>query len=154
MNPAPWVRLIGRANEDKSFIDKKPVTALLDTGSQVTHVSHDSVKKIRSDIQPISQIVNIEGTGDDIIDYLGYIEARFSQPTRKKLFEVDACLLVLPTTEHHSVVDSFYAVDEPTLSDAVFNYCDHIVVNFCKLELKAYVILKLVYCTNLAKVVQ
>ena len=34
----PWTKLIGRANEDQIMING-PVTALLDTGSQVTHVS-------------------------------------------------------------------------------------------------------------------
>ena len=36
-----WAKLVGRANEDKIFINGHPVTALLDTGSQVTHVSQD-----------------------------------------------------------------------------------------------------------------
>ena len=35
----PWTKLIGRANEDQIMINGHPVTALLDTGSQVTHVS-------------------------------------------------------------------------------------------------------------------
>ena len=36
-----WEKLVGRANEERIFINGQPVTALLDTGSQVTHVSHD-----------------------------------------------------------------------------------------------------------------
>ena len=35
----PWARLIGRANEEQIVINGHPVTALLDTGSQVTHIS-------------------------------------------------------------------------------------------------------------------
>ena len=35
----PWPKLIGRANEDQIMINGHPVTALLGTGSQVTHVS-------------------------------------------------------------------------------------------------------------------
>ena len=34
-----WTKLVGRANEEQIFINGHPVTALLDTGSQVTHVS-------------------------------------------------------------------------------------------------------------------
>ena len=34
-----WAKLVGRANEDQIVINGHPVTALLDTGSQVTHVS-------------------------------------------------------------------------------------------------------------------
>ena len=32
----PWAKLIGRANEEQIMINGHPVTALLDTGSQVT----------------------------------------------------------------------------------------------------------------------
>ena len=35
----PWARLIGRANEEQIMINGHPVTALLDTGSQVTHIN-------------------------------------------------------------------------------------------------------------------
>ena len=35
----PWTRLIDRASEEQIVINGHPVTALLDTGSQVTHVS-------------------------------------------------------------------------------------------------------------------
>ena len=40
----PWTRLIGRANEEQLAINGHPVTALLDTGSQVTHVSEPFAK--------------------------------------------------------------------------------------------------------------
>ena len=36
-----WEKLVCRANEERIFINWQPVTALLDIGSQVTHVSHD-----------------------------------------------------------------------------------------------------------------
>ena len=35
----PWTSLVGRANEEQIVINGHPVTALLDTGSQITHVS-------------------------------------------------------------------------------------------------------------------
>ena len=41
LNPDPWTRLIGRANEEKIMVNGKSVTALLDTGRQVTHISQD-----------------------------------------------------------------------------------------------------------------
>ena len=58
-----WVKLVGRANEERIFINGHPVTALLDTGSQVTHVSHDFCLAKGIKIHPITQLVNIEGTG-------------------------------------------------------------------------------------------
>ena len=41
LNPDLWTRLIGRANEEKITVNGNTVTALLDTGSQVTHVRLD-----------------------------------------------------------------------------------------------------------------
>ena len=58
-----WVELVGRANEQRVFINGHPVTALLDTGSQVTHVSHEFCLAYEIQINPITQLVNIEGTG-------------------------------------------------------------------------------------------
>ena len=59
----PWARLVGRANEDQIFIHGHPVPALLDTGSQVAHVSQDFRLSKGIQIHPVSQLVDIEGTG-------------------------------------------------------------------------------------------
>ena len=56
-------KFVGRANEDQIFINGYPVTALLDTGSQVTHVSQDFCLSKGFQINPISQLVDIEGMG-------------------------------------------------------------------------------------------
>ena len=58
-----WAKLVGRANEERIFINGHPVSALLDTGSQVTHVSHDFCLANGIQINSITQLVNIEGTG-------------------------------------------------------------------------------------------
>ena len=58
-----WAKLVGRANEDQIFINGHPVTTLLDTGSQVTHVSQDFCLTKGIQIHPINQLVNIEGMG-------------------------------------------------------------------------------------------
>ena len=63
LNPDPWTRLIGRANEEKIMVNGKSVTALLDTGSQVTHISHDYCQAMGIPIHHITQLVQIEGTG-------------------------------------------------------------------------------------------
>ena len=62
-NQDPWARLIGRANEEQIFINGKSVTALLDTGSQVTHINHDYCQAMGIPINPISQLFHIEGMG-------------------------------------------------------------------------------------------
>ena len=63
LNPDPWARLIGRANEEKITVNGNTVTALLDTGSQVTHVSLDYCQAMGIPIKPIDQLVNFEGGG-------------------------------------------------------------------------------------------
>ena len=63
LNPDPLARLIGRANEEKITVNGNTVTALLDTGSQVTHISLDYCQAMGIPINPIDQLVNIEGAG-------------------------------------------------------------------------------------------
>ena len=50
-----WAKLVGRANEEQIVINGHPVTALLDTGSQVTHVIQDVCLAKGIQIHPISQ---------------------------------------------------------------------------------------------------
>ena len=92
LNADSWVRLFGRVNEDKPFTDEKHVTALLDIRNQVIYISHDYCKEHGIQIHPISQIVNIEETGD-IIDSLGYISAKLSLPIGNKMFKTSSLLL-------------------------------------------------------------
>ena len=95
-----WEKLVGRANGERIFINGQPVTALLDTGSQVTHVSHDFCLANGIEIHPHAKLVNIEGTEGDSIEYLGYAEASLSPPMGSQTFNIEALLLVLPTTDY------------------------------------------------------
>ena len=61
LNPDPRARLIGRANEEKITVNGNTVTALLDTGSQMTHISLDYCQAMGIPIHPIDQLVNIGG---------------------------------------------------------------------------------------------
>ena len=63
LNPDPWTILIGRANEEKITVNGNTVTALMDTGSQVTHVSLDYCQAMGIPMHPTEQLVNIEGAG-------------------------------------------------------------------------------------------
>ena len=58
---------------------------LLDTGGHLTHISYNFCKENGISIQPINQIVNVGGTGGDIIDYLSSIEANYPYPLVKKI---------------------------------------------------------------------
>ena len=75
-----WEKLVGRANEERIFINGQPVTALLNTVSQVMHVIHDFCLANGIAINPLAKLLNIEGTGGDRIEYLGYAEASLSLP--------------------------------------------------------------------------
>ena len=63
-----WAKLVGRANEDQIVINGHPVTALLDTGSQVTHVSKAFCLAKGFQINPLSQLIEIEGTGGTVLN--------------------------------------------------------------------------------------
>ena len=84
----------------KIFINGLPVTALLDIGSQVTHVSHDFCVANGIEINSLVKLVNIEGTGGDSIEYLGYAEASLSLPMGSHTFNTEALLLILPSTDY------------------------------------------------------
>ena len=63
----PWTKLIGRANEEQIMINGHPVTALLDTGSQVTHISEAFCHANNFQIHPLDKLVEIEGTGGTLL---------------------------------------------------------------------------------------
>ena len=63
LNPDPWTRLIGRATEEKIVVNGKTVKTLLETGSQVTHISLDYCQAMGIPIHPINQLIKIEGAG-------------------------------------------------------------------------------------------
>ena len=70
----PWARLIGRANEEQIVINGHPVTALLDTGSQVTHISEAFCQANDIQIYPLDQLVEIEGTGGTVLNILAILK--------------------------------------------------------------------------------
>ena len=53
------------------------MTALLDTGSQVTHISLDYCQAKGIPINPIDQLVNIEGAGGRCYKICGFHRSKF-----------------------------------------------------------------------------
>ena len=119
----PWSRLIGRANEEQIVINGHPVTALLDTGSQVTHISEAFCQANNIQIHPLDKLVEIEGTGGDIIKYIGYIEATLILPLGSQSFEIEALLLVLPSTDYQQRVPIAIGT---TITDMVVDFINKI----------------------------
>ena len=64
----PWARLIGSVNEEQTVMNGHPVTALLDTGSQVTHISEAFCQANDIQINPLDQLIEIEGTGGTVLN--------------------------------------------------------------------------------------
>ena len=66
----------------------------------------------------LSQLVEIEGQGDTI-KYIGYIEAKLALSMGSHTFEVEALLLVLPTTDYQNRVPVAIGT---TVTDMVVDY--------------------------------
>ena len=64
----PWTRLIGRANEEQIVMNGPPVNALLDTGNQVTHISEAFCQANDIQMNPLDQLVEIEGPGGTVLN--------------------------------------------------------------------------------------
>ena len=97
---------MGEPLKKKYFIDWKPVTDHWGIGSEVTHISLNYHQEHRNEIYPTSEIVSVDETGCDSIDYLGYIEVKLSFPIGIKCCN-QYSLFFLPTTEYHKRVPIF-----------------------------------------------
>ena len=69
-------KLVGRENLHPILMNGAVVTALIDTGSQVSLISQGMYDKYFSyvDLQPISRVVNIRGITGDTLAYTGFVE--------------------------------------------------------------------------------
>ena len=76
---------MGRVNEERIFINGQPVTALLDPGSQVMHVSHDFCLANGIQIHPITQLVNTEGTRGIPSSMQGILRLYYPSPWGHKI---------------------------------------------------------------------
>ena len=99
----PNITLVGDVNEVEIHVDKKPVNALLDTGSCVSIVSESFHKEHLGDVEikSVGNILNIECADGQDLPYIGYIETEISidkgLPGAKPL---PCLLLVTPDTQY------------------------------------------------------
>ena len=98
-NPDPLGRLVGEANESKVIVEGQEMRALLDSGSQLLAISWTWVKKLKLEPKQLQSILQIEGSGDLEVPYLGYVEVQLKIP-EVKAFNHDILLLIVPDSAH------------------------------------------------------
>ena len=67
---------MGRANEREIEIDGKISKVLTDSGAMISMMSKGYCDEHGYEIQPLDQLVPIEGSGGADVPYLGYVEVR------------------------------------------------------------------------------
>ena len=99
-NPNPWAIIFGRANETKIEIVGKVSKALIDSSAMSLMMSKRYCEEHGYEIQPLDQLVLIEGSGGADVPYLGYVEVRMCIPGIRS-FDQDVLMLVSQTTTHY-----------------------------------------------------
>ena len=98
--------LVGAANEANIVVNGKNVQALIDTGSQVSTISHSFVEQHCSelDIHPVSELLRVDDAGGNAIPYLGYVNLNVNLIPTEQSCEFEVPFLVVKDTEYHSKV--------------------------------------------------
>ena len=79
------------------------MTALIDLGVQVSSISSQFCKDFVQQIQPLGQLLELEGTEGSGIPYLRFVEVNLQIPGIKRYNE-DVLLLVIPTMTYSETV--------------------------------------------------
>ena len=98
-------KLVGNSNEAVVMIGDVECLSLIDTGSMVTNVSDSFYRSHlahKYDLHQLDQLLRIEGSGGQLLNYLGYIEVPIKIPGAET--ELWAPVLVTPETGYSSQV--------------------------------------------------
>ena len=79
-NPDPLCRLIGPKNEVEVIVNDEQVTALVDSGAQISAVSMAFVKCHGLPVWQLQQLLDFEGFGGVDIPYIGYTQLQLKIP--------------------------------------------------------------------------
>ena len=93
------MQLVGCANKVPVVVDGHEVTALVDLGAQVSNISAQLCKDLGLKIQPLGQLLELEGTGGAAIPYLRFVEVNL-QILGIRGYNEDVLLLAIPTTAY------------------------------------------------------
>ena len=85
------------------IMDGQRMTTLIDSGAQVSSISYQFCEDLALQIQPLGQLLELEGTGDSAIPYLGFMEVNLQILGIKNDHE-DVLLLVIPTMTYSEMV--------------------------------------------------
>ena len=90
---------MGHANKAPVVIDGHEVPDLVDFGAQVSNISAQLCEDQGLKIQPLGQLLELEGTGDAAIPYLGFVDVNL-QILGIRNYNKDVLLLAIPTTAY------------------------------------------------------
>ena len=85
------------------IIDGQEITALIDLGAQVLSISAQFCKELTLPIQPLGQLLELEGTGGAAMPYLRFVEVNL-QILEIKSYNKDVLLLVIPTMTYSKTI--------------------------------------------------
>ena len=85
------------------LIDRQETIALIDSSAQASSVSSQFCEELALEIQPLGQLLELEGTGGSAIPYIGFVEVNLQIPGIQH-FNEDVLLLVIPTMTYIKTV--------------------------------------------------
>ena len=90
-------------NKAPVIVDGQKVTALIDSGAQVSSISSGFCDLLALVVQPLGRMLELGGTGGSVISYMGNMEVNLQIPGIKSYNE-DILLLVIPTMTYSEKV--------------------------------------------------
>ena len=103
LNPDPIAHLVEYSNQVPVIVGGQEMTAFIDLGAQVSSISSQFCKDLLLQIQPLGQLLELEGTEGSAIQYLRFVEVYLQIPGIKNYNE-DVLLLVIPNMTYSETV--------------------------------------------------
>ena len=91
LNPDPVSNLVRHSNEAPVIVDRQETTTLIDFSVQVSSISSQFCGDLALQIQPLGQLLQLEGTGGSVIPYLGFMEVNLQILGSKTVMGMCCC---------------------------------------------------------------
>lgn len=121
--------MVGTKSTGQIIIDGTSFNCLLDTGSQVTTISQSFYNSYlyEHEIQPLNNLLEIEGANGQVVPYLGFVELNIAFPPEflGASMDVDTLALVVPdvrSSQHPCVLLGMNTLDL-AYEKALANHC-------------------------------